>query len=229
VLRESPRASRMGRKDRANEQRAAARCATHPQRERQQLSPPRPRRFPSMKTGDAVALIRDAVAGRGGIWADIGAGRGTFTRALDELLVERGAPGPETRIYAVDRDPLAVAELEAWASSNARNVEVIQADFTLNFSLPSPPDGILLANALHFVPDAGAVLHRLTRMMRPGGRVALVEYDLREANHWVPFPVSIADLRALASSAGLTRFTVSERRPSTYHGIIYSAYADWIE
>jgi len=52
---------------------------------------------------------RGAVAGQDGAWADLGAGEGTFTRALSEIL------GAASRIYAVDRDRAAVAELEAWA------------------------------------------------------------------------------------------------------------------
>jgi precorrin-6B methylase 2 len=47
---------------------------------------------------EAVELIAAAIPGRGGTWADLGAGDGTFTRALARLL------GPNSRIYAVDRD-----------------------------------------------------------------------------------------------------------------------------
>jgi hypothetical protein len=39
-----------------------------------------------MTTADAMALVRPAVATAGGTWADLGAGGGTFTRALAALL-----------------------------------------------------------------------------------------------------------------------------------------------
>jgi ubiquinone/menaquinone biosynthesis C-methylase UbiE len=46
---------------------------------------------------EMMALIRPAVPGEGGSWADLGAGAGNFTRALGNLL------GPKGTIYAVDR------------------------------------------------------------------------------------------------------------------------------
>jgi hypothetical protein len=50
-------------------------------------------------------------------------------------------------------------------------------------------DGMLLANSLHFVRDAAAVLARLAARVRPGGRVVLVEYDKRRASPWIPYPI----------------------------------------
>jgi hypothetical protein len=51
-----------------------------------------------MEIRDAVLLIRDAVGGRSGIWADLGAGTGTFTQALMEVL------GAGSIVYAIDED-----------------------------------------------------------------------------------------------------------------------------
>jgi ubiquinone/menaquinone biosynthesis C-methylase UbiE len=168
---------------------------------------------------DAAALIRSSVEGREGTWADLGAGRGTFTRALASIL------GPESRIHAVDQDDYAVAELDAWAKAEAPNVTAVRGDFTHQLELPEL-DGILLANALHFSKDAGGVLAKLTRLLKPGGRLVLVEYDRRASSRWVPHPISIAGLKELAAAAGLSRFIVAESRPSNYEGVIYAAHAD---
>ena len=174
-----------------------------------------------MQLEDAVALINSSVAGRDGVWADLGAGRGTFTRALAQLL---GANG---RVIAVDRDPGAVAEIASWREDEHAAVVAVQGDFTGELALPETLlDGILLANALHFVKDGGAVLARLVHLLRPGGRVVLVEYDRRAASRWVPYPIAIAGLQQLSAAAGLGKFTVSESRPSNYEGIIYTAHAD---
>jgi hypothetical protein len=63
-----------------------------------------------MNTREAVALIADAVPRASGTWADVGAGRGTFTRALVELV------GPGSRIYAVDQDHIALGAIGEWAA-----------------------------------------------------------------------------------------------------------------
>jgi SAM-dependent methyltransferase len=177
-----------------------------------------------MRTGDAAAFIKDAVTGQSGVWADLGAGTGTFTRALLELL------GDGSRIYALDRDAAAVADVARWAEAEAPMVTAVEGDFTGDFVLPGlgdgKLDGILLANSLHFAKDAAAVLTRLTTMLRPGGRVVLVEYDRRAASRWVPYPISIAQLPALAAAAGLSRPRVVESRPSEYGGILYAATMD---
>lgn len=176
-----------------------------------------------MKHDDAVALIADAVSGQGGIWVDLGAGSGTFTRALASLLA------PESRIYAVDRDAGAVAALSEWATSQAPQVVPMTADLSRALDLEalvgSPLDGILIANALHFIRDGDATLARFAGSLRPGGRLVVVEYDRREASRWVPFPVPISRLPSLAAAAGLSPFTVTASRPSMYQGVMYAAYA----
>ena len=60
-----------------------------------------------MKPSDARELLTSAIPEleREGIWADLGAGDGTFTTALADLL------DSTSRIYAVDRDPESLATL----------------------------------------------------------------------------------------------------------------------
>ena len=65
-----------------------------------------------MDTRDAIALIAGAVpTHESAVWADFGAGDGTFTRALLELL------GSGARVYAVDRDATALAAIDLWPSA----------------------------------------------------------------------------------------------------------------
>jgi SAM-dependent methyltransferase len=173
-----------------------------------------------VKTSEAVALIEAAVPRATVTWADIGAGDGTFTRALAQLL------GPGARIYAVDRDARALASLRRWAARDGANVVPVDADFTWPLELPEPLDGLLVANALHFVRDADVVLAQLAALVRPGGRVVIVEYDRRAASQWVPFPISTDRLPALVASAGLSAPTITARRPSAFGGMLYVAAAD---
>ena len=131
-----------------------------------------------------------------------------------------------SRIYAVDSDPHAIADLRRIGDG----VIPVKADFSREFALPgeSPPvlDGMLLANALHFVAEAESVLRRLVRQVRAGGRIVIVEYDRRAANPWVPYPIRSAGWPRLAEAAGLTNARITARTPSKYAGELYVAVAD---
>jgi len=174
-----------------------------------------------MNVRDAVQLIAPAVLG-GGRWADLGAGRGTFTAALARLL------GPGGTVYAIERDATAIAALEMLArrgSSDGRSAIVVRhVDFTQPMELPSL-DGVLLANALHFVPDneQARVLEHVARGVVRGGAIVVVEYDNRPPSRWVPYPVSLTRLADLASETSVTAPEVVGRRLSDFGGTMYAA------
>ena len=180
-----------------------------------------------MKHADAIELIREAVGGRGGVWADFGAGTGTFTKALSAVL------GAGSTVFAVDDDARAVRALRelSMASSGGARVIAVNADFAQPLAFPgvvdgkTQLDGMLLANALHFVRDPERVLSRLGEHLRPGGRAIVVEYDRREASRWVPFPIPASRWPRLAQSAGLAEPSITATRPSSYSGVLYTAVA----
>jgi ubiquinone/menaquinone biosynthesis C-methylase UbiE len=169
---------------------------------------------------DAVALISTAMPEHPGqVWADFGAGDGTFTRALVELL------GAECRVYAVDRDANALAAIDRRA-----NVIPVVADLEQPFDLPELGsallDGALFANTLHFIRDQVGVVKRLTSLVKPGGRIVFVEYDQRGPSRWVPYPIRSTQLPELAAAVGLSKPVVTTIRRSTYGGELYVAAAD---
>ena len=173
-----------------------------------------------MNVADAAALIAPAVprAAPDGVeatWADLGAGGGTFTRALLQLL------GPRAHVYALDRDASSVRAL-----SRIAGVTATRADFTDAIELP-PLDGVLLANALHFVAarEQADVLARVARHVRPGGRIVLVEYENRAPSRWVPYPVTFARFRELARDARLGAPTRAGERDSAFGGEMWAGWA----
>ena len=175
-----------------------------------------------MNDRDALALLRAAVpAAEGEAWADLGAGDGVFTRALAALV------GPAGQVFAVDEDDRALSAVRAWAAADGSGpaVTVLRADVTKPLDLP-PLDGVVMANVLHFVADAEAVLARIAGLLKPGGRLVLIEYEGRRPGPWVPHPVSIARFHQLAAAAGLAEPRVAARRPSRYGGEIYVAVAE---
>ena len=170
-----------------------------------------------MRHDEAVELIRPGVGG-GTEWAELGAGSGTFTRALSELL------GPRATIHAVDRKARAVRALRRLEVPRGGSLDVRRADFTEPLELPEL-DGILAANALHFVAEVEDVVERLVGHLRPGGRLLVVEYDRRSANPWVPHPLPLDRFRHLAREVGLARVREVGRHPSVHHREMYAAVA----
>lgn len=167
---------------------------------------------------DHVNLLRRGVEAPGGRWADVGAGVGAFTLALADLL------GPGAEIYVIDRAPDALRANARALSLRfpATSSTFVVGDFTRELELPAL-DGIVMANALHFVAEQGSVLSHLRRYLQPRGRLLVVEYNLARANRAVPFPVPPVALERLAAGAGFTSTAVLARRPSRTFAEMYSA------
>lgn len=165
-----------------------------------------------MDHADAVFLIAPGVARRGGRWADLGAGSGTFTRALATLL------GPTGIVHAVDRssDVLALSSAASDSSGSAQVVP-LQADFREPLALPAL-DGVMMANSLHFLAPRAQLdaVNRLTGLLVDGGAFLLVEYDQSRGSPWVPHPLTPRRFAQLAEVAGLSEPTEIGRRRSRY-------------
>ena len=172
-----------------------------------------------MDQSEMMALIRAGVPAVPGIWADLGAGTGNFTRALATLL------RPPSTIYAIDRDARAVAS-QQHASGAAPGIAILprQADITRPLELPAL-DGLLMANVLHFLRTPA--LGQLASYLSPSGRMLIVEYAVEQPQLWIPFPVPLTRLVQLATAAGLPRPQLIGQRRSPSSGI--SMYAATIQ
>jgi ubiquinone/menaquinone biosynthesis C-methylase UbiE len=165
----------------------------------------------------AITLLRPGIPGPGGAWADVGCGDGIFTSALYTLI----RPGGE--IYAVDHDQSALDALtrhfaESYPGAGLRPV---CADFTRELELPAL-DGMVMANSLHFVMDKVTVLARLTRLLKPGGRLIIVEYNTSRGNPAVPYPLDDQGFLNLAAQVGLREARILNRIPSSFLGEMYA-------
>jgi ubiquinone/menaquinone biosynthesis C-methylase UbiE len=170
---------------------------------------------------DHVNLLKPADLPAGGTWADFGAGSGAFTLALRELV------GPHANIYAVDKDPKGLRDLEKAHRekfTTAQNVHPLRADFTGPLSLP-PLDGIVMANSLHFFKDKLKVLRHVRSFLKLNGALLLVEYNVDSGNPWVPYPLSFESYRTLAPRAGFSEPKLLDTAPSRFLKGFYSAVA----
>lgn len=163
-----------------------------------------------MTRDDARAMLEPAGRWGGAAerWADLGCGTGTFTLALADLL------GAGSAITAVDDDPRVLTELPA--THDGTRIETVRSDL-IDFDPGRPLDGVLIANALHYVPDPEPLLGRLLAMLDPGGRLLLVEYDTNTPlRPWVPYPIGHGRAGALLQSVGFENVRLLATRPSIY-------------
>ncbi len=163
---------------------------------------------------EAVQFLQKGIHHEAGTWLDLGAGSGTFTLALSELL-----PSGST-IYAIDKDK---SVLNISIPNTSNKIISVQADFD---NLPEFPvlDGILMANALHYVKDPISFLQKLLRNLRLDGSFLLIEYDIAESSPWVPFPIPFQKWQSISSAVGLSNPELFNKRNSLYRrGTIYAA------
>lgn len=168
-----------------------------------------------MTKTEAVTLISKGIGNMGQPqhWADLGCGTGLFTEALATLLPAKSI------ITAIDVNQ---QRLPATMGNNV-SVQFQKTDFvTAELSIGSL-DGILMANALHFVKDKKALIQKLKQQFNGSARFLVVEYDHSRANQWEPYPIPFASLKELFAGLGYNYAGKIGEHPSMYGGKMYAA------
>lgn len=162
-----------------------------------------------MDLADAIQLIANLHhdTSRAESWADLGCGSGLFTCALANLLP------PESIIYAVDKAPVT---LHRQPFPENRSILTRQLDFETDGLPFHNLDGILMANALHYVGDKASFLEKAKASLKETGRFLIVEYDTNVPNPWVPFPVKFSELGNLFKKTGFKTVQKLGERLSIY-------------
>ncbi len=147
-----------------------------------------------MTIPEAKQMIRTAPLGAAPqTWLDLGCGSGVFTQALAELL----PPGSE--VIGVDQRP---QRLPSGTDSGVR-ISFEQLNMENIGQLPSPIDGVLMANALHYVREQTAYLRQLEALMPRDPRFLFIEYDTNSGNPWIPYPIPWLSLPSLFPDTAL--------------------------
>lgn len=143
---------------------------------------------------------------------DAGCGPGWVTRSLLERV------GPTGRVIAIDESERwcehvrSRAEREGWSNVDVREARLEELD------LGPEADAVFVRWVLSFPPDPGAILTRLTRALRPGGRLIAIDYNHEGVSLFPPsagFEAVIAATRSLYASAGGDAF-VAGRFPALF-------------
>lgn len=132
-------------------------------------------------------LVRALEIGRGMVVADLGAGTGYFSRYLSAAV---GAAGT---VFAVDTEPNLVAHLRERAEhEKTANVTPVLASFDEPRLPAGALDLVLIVDTYHHLDARLDYLQRLRRTLKPGGRVAVVDWQARELPVGPPLEHKIA-------------------------------------
>jgi len=147
-------------------------------------------------------------------WADLGSGSGIFTQALAHHLAA------DSEIFAVDQDASALASIPA--RCEGVKIHTRMADFTAPISGLPKLDGILMANALHFVKDKKSFIRSWETLCKEPVSFLIIEYDTSRSNSWVPYPIASFELENLFREIGYRNIVKLREIPSLYHNKIYA-------
>lgn len=153
--------------------------------------------------GPLAALVLEGLRGAVSV-LDIAAGHGLFG-------IEVAKQNPEARVVAVDwTSVLAVARSNAQKAGVADRYEVRPGDaFTVEYG--GPHDVALLTNFLHHYdpPTCVTLLRKVHAALKPGGRVAALEFVPNEDRISPPMAASFS-LTMLATTASGDAYTLKE-------------------
>lgn len=141
---------------------------------------------------------------------DFGCGTGTFTLLLAEML---GATG---RVYAVDKSPKMLEHIRA--KNPPPNVTVIQSNVEETGLDDRIADICLLSSILHEVKQSARLMAEVSRLLKAGGRVVIVEFKKDAEAPGPPKKVRISQeqLQRLCRGAGLSLTSYEEWSESYY-------------
>jgi arsenite methyltransferase len=106
----------------------------------------------------------------GQLVVDLGSGSGLFTRALARSVAPNGTA------YAVDIDPALLKIVERSAKRSAiKNLTTVLAAPD-DPKLPQAVDVIFICDTFHHLPDKPTYARTLYRYLKPGGRVAEIDF-----------------------------------------------------
>jgi SAM-dependent methyltransferase len=125
--------------------------------------------------------------------------------------------GPDGMVFATEIDPARQARLARRASATPQMKVVAAAPDETNLA-PECCDAVYLRAVLHHIDDPGAYARALVRAVRPGGRVAVVDF----APGMLPFHGADHGIEARAVVAAFTAAGLRlEGRDDEWGGAMY--------
>jgi ubiquinone/menaquinone biosynthesis C-methylase UbiE len=168
--------------------------------------------------GEWIDALR---VGAGDSVLDIGSGPGF----MSFLLAERVAPSG--LVYAIDRSAEALAYLHRKQSerglTNVKTVTSNAAKLDLN---GVRVDAALVSMMLHHADDPAAIVENVERLLKPGGRAVIAEFDPDgPCEHGPPWRERLAptQIRSWCDAAGLSTLEIRQQSPDHYMVVVQRA------
>jgi cyclopropane fatty-acyl-phospholipid synthase-like methyltransferase len=154
------------------------------------------RRTDQLQVDRVIATLKIAPGQR---VADIGSGSGLFTRPIARQLGEKGI------IYAIDVDTELLKYVEQTArEQKLNNIRTILAAAD-DPKLPEAVDWMVIIDTLHHIGNQAAYLKNLKRHLRPGGRIAIIDFSDSWPQGHESMKYSLDDLDGWMKAAGFKR------------------------
>ncbi|HNR26606.1 MAG TPA: class I SAM-dependent methyltransferase [Methanobacteriaceae archaeon] len=152
---------------------------------------------------NAQRVLRSINLCEGDVFMDAGCGDGFISRAASRMV------GAEGEVLAVDQHSPSLDILrEKVREEKIKNLKVLEADLTRKLSIPDETvDLCLMANVLHGFfhnEELDQAIPELLRILKPGARLAIVEFKKIEGMPGPPFAhrITAEDVRGILESRG---------------------------
>ncbi|MBI5885418.1 MAG: methyltransferase domain-containing protein [Deltaproteobacteria bacterium] len=155
-------------------------------------------------------VLREAGLGEGGVFADVGCGPGFFTLPAAAIV------GPSGRVWAIDTQPEMLDALKnRGIPANVTLVRSGEAKIPIE---DRAADLALAAYVLHEAADTVAFLMEILRLLRPGGKLVIIDWKKQQEEHGPPEAERITEEEAAAfiASAGFKDVATSSMNASHY-------------
>jgi cyclopropane fatty-acyl-phospholipid synthase-like methyltransferase len=131
--------------------------------------------------------------------ADLGSGSGLFTRPLAKAVSPGGV------VYAIDvNESLLKIVARSAKEAGIANIQTVLAS-TDDPRLTEPVDLIFVCDTLHHIEGQPAYLKSLRKHLRPGGRVAIIDFSKDWPQGHEKMAYSLESLEGWMKEAGFTR------------------------
>lgn len=162
------------------------------------------------------AILSEAEVKPGQVVADVGCGTGFFTLPLARYVGENGI------VHALDTSLTMIKELQ----KRTRNLNQVRPIHSKENKFPlgdERVDFVLLVNRVHELEDWKLFLKEVKRVLKPGGRICVVDFKKKQMDFGPPFEVRLTRkrLQQMLHHSGFSK--IKSLSPLPFHNALIAA------